>query len=129
MNTGHVGGDSVLLGRLDPIGGLNPRHRHRFASGVGFEHCRFAFLDLEPLAPQGIEDVGLVRHDKRVLAGGVLASLRNALRLRGNLEITSGTGRMVARITSANLCRCGASQSKPFCDGSHARIGFPAGNE
>jgi CDGSH-type Zn-finger protein len=46
------------------------------------------------------------------------------LRVRGNLEITSGTGRVVARVTNANLCRCGGSQSKPFCDGTHARIGF-----
>ncbi|WP_077443021.1 ferritin-like domain-containing protein [Rhodanobacter sp. C05] len=48
------------------------------------------------------------------------------LKIRGNLEITSGTGRMVARTTSTFLCRCGASQNKPFCDGSHARIGFMA---
>ena len=46
------------------------------------------------------------------------------LEVRGNLEITSGTGRVVARVTQARLCRCGASGTKPFCDGSHARVGF-----
>ena len=46
------------------------------------------------------------------------------LSVRGNLEILSGTGRAVARITSARLCRCGGSANKPFCDGTHARIGF-----
>jgi CDGSH-type Zn-finger protein/uncharacterized Fe-S cluster protein YjdI len=46
------------------------------------------------------------------------------LQVRGNLEITSGTGRVVARLVQARLCRCGGSNNKPFCDGTHARIGF-----
>ena len=46
------------------------------------------------------------------------------LQVRGNMEIISGTGRVVARMESARLCRCGASNTKPFCDGSHSRVGF-----
>ena len=49
------------------------------------------------------------------------------LQVRGNLEITSGTGRVVARVQQARLCRCGGSANKPFCDGTHARIGFKSG--
>jgi CDGSH-type Zn-finger protein/uncharacterized Fe-S cluster protein YjdI len=59
--------------------------------------------------------------------GGPLAidpQLDGPLQIRGNLEITAGTGRMIARVTNAKLCRCGASNTKPFCDGSHARINF-----
>jgi len=58
---------------------------------------------------------------------GVLAvdsQLDGPLQVKGNLEITSGTGRVVARVTTTYLCRCGGSAKKPFCDGTHARIGF-----
>lgn len=46
------------------------------------------------------------------------------LAVSGPLEICAGTGRTVDRVTSARLCRCGASASKPLCDGSHVRVGF-----
>jgi CDGSH-type Zn-finger protein/uncharacterized Fe-S cluster protein YjdI len=54
----------------------------------------------------------------------ITPEMNGPLRVRGNLEITSGTGRVVARVTGTRLCRCGGSQTKPFCDGTHARIGF-----
>ncbi|HLI67136.1 MAG TPA: ferritin-like domain-containing protein [Caulobacteraceae bacterium] len=46
------------------------------------------------------------------------------LQVVGPLEICSGTGRTVNRVENARLCRCGGSATKPFCDGTHARIGF-----
>ena len=46
------------------------------------------------------------------------------LQLHGSVEICAGTGRTVLRTRSVKLCRCGGSADKPFCDGTHARIGF-----
>ena len=48
------------------------------------------------------------------------------LKLVGNLEVVSGTGRTVNRVTQAFLCRCGHSANKPYCDGSHKAAGFVA---
>ncbi len=46
------------------------------------------------------------------------------LQIDGNLEIITGTGRTVDRLTSVRLCRCGGSSNKPFCDNTHLKIGF-----
>jgi CDGSH-type Zn-finger protein/uncharacterized Fe-S cluster protein YjdI len=46
------------------------------------------------------------------------------LGVKGPLEICSGTGRTVRRTERAALCRCGQSSEKPFCDGTHAKVGF-----
>jgi len=50
--------------------------------------------------------------------------LNGPLQVRGNIEIISGTGRVVARPTTARLCRCGGSSTKPFCDNTHLKNGF-----
>jgi CDGSH-type Zn-finger protein/uncharacterized Fe-S cluster protein YjdI len=46
------------------------------------------------------------------------------LRVEGNLELCTGSGRTVDRLTKVALCRCGQSGNKPFCDGTHAKVGF-----
>ncbi len=42
--------------------------------------------------------------------------------LRGNLTLRQGDA--VVEDTRIALCRCGASQNKPYCDGSHRKTGF-----
>ena len=48
------------------------------------------------------------------------------LMVSGNLEIVSGTGRTMDKVTKTFLCRCGHSANKPYCDGSHKAAGFVA---
>src|SRR5438067_2529548 len=40
----------------------------------------------------------------------------------GSVQWLEGKAFNVAE--SYNLCRCGASKTKPFCDGSHKAVGF-----
>ncbi|MFN0281347.1 MAG: CDGSH iron-sulfur domain-containing protein [Kineosporiaceae bacterium] len=42
----------------------------------------------------------------------------------GQVEIRNAEGALVKSVTKAALCRCGNSENKPFCDGSHRRVGF-----
>ena len=56
----------------------------------------------------------------------IQAQPNGPLRVVGNLEVVSGTGRTCNKLTQAFLCRCGHSQNKPYCDGSHKAAGFEA---
>ena len=49
------------------------------------------------------------------------------LKVSGNLELVSGTGRTINKVVQTFLCRCGQSANKPYCDGSHKAAGFVAG--
>jgi CDGSH-type Zn-finger protein len=48
------------------------------------------------------------------------------LRVEGDFQICDPTGAVfgLAGRTVISLCRCGHSENKPFCDGSHHRVGF-----
>ena len=42
----------------------------------------------------------------------------------GPVRIEAHDGTLVCEQDRVALCRCGGSAKKPYCDGSHARIGF-----
>lgn len=64
----------------------------------------------QPADPPSI----VVQPDGPYLVRGVPIRRRGA----GGREAEVGAGEVVV------LCRCGASRRKPWCDGSHVRVGF-----
>ena len=81
-------------------------------------HEEAAFKDYGAIGETGtgLEQTGGKLHVKAVQDGPLL--------LKGNVTVTSGTGRSAWKGKQTALCRCGASDNKPFCDGSHVKAGF-----
>jgi 3-phenylpropionate/trans-cinnamate dioxygenase ferredoxin subunit len=44
----------------------------------------------------------------------------------GPIELIDADGNTYAVTDKTALCRCGASSTKPLCDGTHSKIGFQA---
>jgi len=61
------------------------------------------------------------------MAGTKITPTNNGpLRVEGDFEIVDPQGKAfgLAGRTTLSLCRCGHSANKPFCDGTHNKIGF-----
>jgi CDGSH-type Zn-finger protein len=50
------------------------------------------------------------------------------LRVEGPIKLINSDGNEIDLTgkPAISLCRCGASTNKPFCDGTHSKIGFLA---
>jgi 3-phenylpropionate/trans-cinnamate dioxygenase ferredoxin subunit len=44
----------------------------------------------------------------------------------GPVEVRDADGNVYPARERTALCRCGASTTKPFCDGTHSKVGFEA---
>ena len=90
-------------------------------------YCDYAHVKCEFRATGEPPETGKDVTPEDASAEVTISSLADGpLHVKGPLEITSGTGHRLHRGNSAFLCRCGASENKPFCDGSHKKIGFTA---
>ena len=46
------------------------------------------------------------------------------LMVYGNIKVKDNDGNEINKNKLTAFCRCGASQNKPYCDGTHTKIDF-----
>jgi CDGSH-type Zn-finger protein len=59
-----------------------------------------------------------------VLENRVLVAADGPLYVSGDVQLKDANGAELLADTRVALCRCGASENKPLCDGRHADVGF-----
>jgi CDGSH-type Zn-finger protein len=69
-----------------------------------------------PLEPSFEPSIGIVEDPAQGVAGPIW--------VRGGIPVVAADGETYEVRNRVTLCRCGASSNKPFCDASHASIGF-----
>lgn len=70
----------------------------------------------KPIEPSFAPSIGVIEDPGKNCAG--------PLWLRGGVQLVGADGFKYEIRNRMTLCRCGGSQNKPFCDGTHAAIGF-----
>lgn len=131
-NTIHVAynGPLYFKGDLDIEGAPDDTNALKFRAAL----CRCGQSKNKPFCDNSHEDAGFKDYgavgetgDGLQASGGALnvTPLQDGpLLIKGNVTITSGNGRKAWQGKETALCRCGASQNKPFCDGKHKEVGF-----
>lgn len=131
VNTIHVRENGPLAVHADlRLSGQEPIHRATLCR-CGASHKK-PFCDGSHTA-MGFQATGEPKTkptSELQLRGGELKLVPmtdSPLAIEGPVEIVSGTGRTINRTAKAALCRCGQSQNKPYCDGSHVAANFKSG--
>lgn len=82
-------------------------------------HAATNFEATGEIAPQPSKDL-----EGRDGVLNITLAKNGPLLLQGNVEVCTGTGKTISKGAKMALCRCGKSSNKPFCDGTHSKIGF-----
>jgi len=83
---------------------------------------------LQACSPQKAAATGRAREQRYVrLIMVTIQTIKNGPYIvTGEVELMDVDGNKFPAEKRMALCRCGASTEKPFCDGTHSKIGFQA---
>ncbi|MFO1429048.1 MAG: CDGSH iron-sulfur domain-containing protein [Candidatus Competibacteraceae bacterium] len=93
-------------------------HNKPFCDG---NHTKIEFQDPGALGKNAVKMVESAEEEHTLR---ITPAADGPLAVKGKAEIVSADSQTCYRGNRMYLCRCGASQNKPFCDGSHATVGF-----
>lgn len=89
-------------------------------------NCDEQHLDREFLHSGRIQEASDVQHSERPSKITLSLIKDGPITFRGRLRLHNSLGQECVK-QRGSLCRCGQSASKPFCDGSHEKVGFRSG--
>jgi CDGSH-type Zn-finger protein len=75
----------------------------------------------EPIEPRFEPSISLIEDPEQKASGPIW--------VKGGVPVVSADGTQYEVRNRVTLCRCGESDNKPFCDGSHLSSGFNDGDE
>jgi len=88
--------------------------------------CDEQHLEHEFLNPGKITDASEIAASQRPSKITISCIKDGPITFRGRIRLHNQFGQECVKMRGS-LCRCGQSASKPFCDGSHGRVGFRTG--
>ncbi len=88
--------------------------------------CDEQHVDMEFLNSGKIFEVSEITATSRPSKITISCIKDGPITFRGRMRLHNQFGQECVKMRGS-LCRCGQSASKPFCDGSHARVGFKTG--
>jgi CDGSH-type Zn-finger protein/truncated hemoglobin YjbI len=81
--------------------------------------------ELAPAEPAAIAArIGQLAEIQASLQHGIQVQVNGPLLVTNATRMTNWLGVPIRALPQMALCRCGASQMKPFCDGTHAKVAF-----
>jgi CDGSH-type Zn-finger protein len=88
--------------------------------------CDEQHLEAEFLHSGKVHEVSEIAASNRPSKITISCIKDGPITFRGRMRLHNQFGQECIKMRGS-LCRCGQSASKPFCDGSHSRVGFKTG--
>jgi CDGSH-type Zn-finger protein/uncharacterized Fe-S cluster protein YjdI len=133
----HIEGSALTL-KFEAKRCIHARHCVLGQPGVFKANVQGPWLDPDATSAEGLVTVahmcpsGAIRYSRKDGGADEVAPPVNLVQIRENGPLGLRADLVIDGKPAgfrATLCRCGASQNKPFCDGTHNTIGFSATGE